>query len=140
MTMGAAQINALPEATEGRVDYLQRTTLTPYGYEWLQRPILQEPDYQPDPNADIQRGFDFLATRVAFQAIRLPAELLGPGMEPFDEVVRFVGAPLAGSIGAADTVMERLEPATFGESVRTQLVGFGNVTAGADRASRYRRN
>lgn len=124
-----APIHSLPDATRGRVDYLQRTPLTPDGYEWLQRPILQAPDYQPDPDADVQRGFDFLVTRVAFQAIKIPAEMLGPGMEPFDEIVRFVGAPLAGSVGSSDTIMERMTPARFGQTVRTQLVGFGNVTA-----------
>jgi hypothetical protein len=124
-----SSIQDLPAATQGRINYLRGTPLAAEGLEWLQRPILAPPAYESDPAADIQRGFDFLTTTVAFQRIQIPAGLLGPGMEPFDGVVRFVGAPLSGSVGTSDTVMERLEPATFGSTVKTQLVGFGNVTA-----------
>ena len=124
-----ASIHELPAATQGRVNYLRGTTLSAEGLEWYQKPIMQAPAYEPDPTADIQRGFDFLTTTVAFQRIRIPAAFLGPGMEPFDSVVRFVGAPLSASVGTSDTIMERLEPARFGQTVRTQLVGFGNVTA-----------
>jgi hypothetical protein len=124
-----SSIQDLPAATQGRLNYLRATSLAAEGLEWLQRPIMASPAYQADPAADVQRGFDFLTTKIAFQRIQIPAGMLGPGIEPFDEVVRFVGAPLSESVGTSDTIMERLEPAKFGETVKTQLVGFGNVTA-----------
>lgn len=116
-------------ATAGRLDYLRRTSLAAEGMEWLQRPLLAPPVLGAASEADIARGFDFLTTDVAFQRIRVPAEMLGEGMESFDEVVRFEGAPLSPSTGNADTIMERLDDATFGTPVRTQLVGFGNVSS-----------
>lgn len=119
---------ALPDATAGRIDYLKKTSLHPEGMEWYQRPLMQPPDLGRG-TGDIARGFDFLTTLVAFQRLQVPASMLGPGMEPFDELVEFRGAPLADNIGTADTIMERLEDATFGKEVVTQLVGFGNVSA-----------
>jgi hypothetical protein len=117
------------EATVGRLEFLRRSNFTAVGMAWLQTQALEVPEFPPAPDADIRRGYDFLYTKIAFQRIRIPADLLGPGMEPFDEIVQFDGAPLSKNTGNADTIMERLEDATYGQQIATRLVGFGNVSA-----------
>lgn len=117
------------EATVGRQEFLRRSNFTAVGMAWLQTQALEVPEFPPAPDADIRRGYDFLYTKIAFQRIRIPADLLGPGMEPFDEIVQFDGAPLSKNTGNADTIMERLEDATYGQQITTRLVGFGNVSA-----------
>jgi len=117
------------EATVGRMEFLRRSNFTAVGMAWLQTQALQAPEFVASEDADIHRGFDFLYTKFAFQRIRIPADLLGPGMESFDEVVEFAGAPLSKNTGNADTIMERLEDAKYGDRIQTRLVGFGNVSA-----------
>jgi len=117
------------EATVGRLEFLRQSNFTAVGMAWLQNQALEVPQFPPAPDADIRRGYDFLYTKIAFQRIRIPADLLGPGMESFDQVVQFDGAPLSKNTGNADTIMERLEDATYGEQIKTRLVGFGNVSA-----------
>lgn len=127
--MNIQYVDQMPTATAARLNYLRGTSLNADGMEWLQRPLLAPPAFDVPAGVDIARGFDFLTTDVAFQHIKVPATLLGPGMEPFDEVVKFHGTPLSNQTGNAETIMERLEDVHFGSTVRTQLVGFGNVSA-----------
>lgn len=77
----------------------------------------------------IPRGLDFLTTVRAQQWIELPAEMLGPNMEPFREMVVFIGAQLDPPVGNADTVMERLEAGEIGAKIPTRLAAFANVSA-----------
>jgi hypothetical protein len=116
------------EATVGRQEFLRRSNFSAVGMAWLQTQALQVPSFPPAPDADVRRGYDFLYTHAAFQRIRIPGELLGQGMESFDQIVRFDGAPLSKNTGNADTIMERLEDASFGQRIQTRLVGFGNVS------------
>lgn len=83
----------------------------------------------------IGRGFDFLTTIRAEQRIEVPADLLATGMEAFHETVTFVHAPLSPPMGNADTIMERLGDAVFGEPVETRLAAFANVSAAPIRLS-----
>jgi hypothetical protein len=77
---------------------------------------------------DVAGGLDFLATIEASQWIDGLAAFLGDGMDPFQSMVEFRGAPLSPEIGNADTVMERMGSVVIGQPVRTRLVAFGNVT------------
>lgn len=113
-------------ATEGRLAYAGRRALPDPEHPWYQGqgPLkLEAPTDHP-----IKQGFDFLRTSVAFQRVRIPAVLLGHGMDGFDEIVEFTGAPLSGRTGEADTIMERTTPGHFGDVIPTKLVGFGNVS------------
>lgn len=115
-------------ATAGRVAYAGKETLLEPAHDWyhgLGR--FQETDFES--TAPIKRGYDFLTTTIAFQRVVIPSAILGYGMDTFDAVVEFTGAPLSNATGSADTIMERVHDADFGETVETKLVGFGNVSA-----------
>jgi hypothetical protein len=109
------------ESTEGRLAYLRKAGLEEPQPGWWQGPAGE--------GAGVgDRNLDFMATIEAHQWIDVPQDLLGDGMEPFRQRVRFKGAPLAGEIGDADTIMERLDPIELEVPVRTRLVAFGNVS------------
>jgi hypothetical protein len=83
----------------------------------------------PSSRESIPRGQDFLTTVRSDQYIEIPPEMLGPGMEPFAEMITLVGAPLQPAIGNTDTIMERLEGGIFEKAIPTRLVAFANVSA-----------
>jgi len=116
------------DATLGRREFLRRSNFTALDYAWLQTQALAVPSFPPS-DAPIRRGYDFLYTDIAYQRIRIPSELLGEGMEPFDEYVEFTGAPLSKNVGNSDTIMERLEDAQWEQKIKTRLAGFGNMSA-----------
>lgn len=107
------------EVTDGRLAYLRNAGLPEPQPGWWQGPSGDEVG---------DRNLDFMATIEAHQWIDVPQELLGEGMEPFRQRVRFKGAPLAAEIGDADTIMERLDPFELETPIRTRLVAFGNVS------------
>jgi hypothetical protein len=119
--MSASAPGAGFAAAEGRARYLQQVGLDRPQPSWWQA--------GPRSKPVVPRGLDFLATIEADQWVEVPAAMLGEGMEPFQEMIHFHGAPLDPMIGNADTVMERMADAEIGMPIPTRLVAFGNASA-----------
>lgn len=77
----------------------------------------------------VPKGLDALMTIRSDQYIELSPDLIGPKMKLFTEKIAMIGFPLDPPFGNADTIMERLEDAEHGKTIKSRLVAFANVSA-----------
>jgi hypothetical protein len=73
----------------------------------------------PAQGSAIAPGVDLFATQPgqsyqSFSATPIPPDFFGPGSDPFDGIINFLGSPL-GPLGPTDTVVERLAGASLSD-------------------------